>query len=150
MNTFKKQILATCKKVIDEKLNDLFSALKDITDSANNESKSSAGDKHETGRAMMQIEQEKLGKQIQEWETQKSILDKIDLSKPSNLISLGSLVETNKGLFFMAANVGKIKVEDKEVMVISLLSPLGACLMKHQEGDEFEFNKNAYKIMQIC
>lgn len=148
MSNFKQNVLLICKKVIDEKLNDLFLALKDVNESANNESKSSAGDKHETGRAMMQIEQEKLGKQIQEWETQKNILDKIDLAKSFHLISLGSLIETNKGLFFIAANVGKIKVGDKDVMVISRASPLGACLVKHKMGDEFEFNKASYRIIK--
>ena len=42
---------------------------KGILDAQNglqSESKSSAGDKHETGRAMLQLEAEKLGKQLQE------------------------------------------------------------------------------------
>jgi hypothetical protein len=149
MEHFKDQILIQCKLIIAEKINSLNDALKDITDSANNESKSSAGDKHETGRAMMQIEQEKLGKQIQEWETQKNILDKMDLTKNSNSISLGSLIETNKGLFFIAANVGKIKVNEKEIIVISMQSPLGTCFVRYKEGDEFEFNEVGYTIMHV-
>ncbi len=149
MEHFKDQILTQCKLIIDKKINSLNNALKEITESANNESKSSAGDKHETGRAMMQIEQEKLGKQILEWETQKNILDKMDLTKNSNSISLGSLIETNKGLFFIAANVGKIKVNEKEIIVISMQSPLGICFAKHNEGDEFEFNGINYKITSV-
>ena len=41
------------------------------------ESKSSAGDKHETGRAMLQLEMEKAGQQLQEVEKMKLILEKI-------------------------------------------------------------------------
>jgi len=154
MSAFKQQLLATCKAVIDKKINALNEALNEVTDAGNNETKSTAGDKHETSRAMMQIEQEKLGKQIQEWEIQKNILGKINTDsyreeKTSNTISLGSLIETSRGLFFIAANVGKVKTEDKEVMVISNQSPLGICFMKHKAGDEFEFNGVAYRISRV-
>ena len=149
MKYYKDQILVQCKLIINEKINSLNDALKEITESANNESKSSAGDKHETGRAMMQIEQEKLGKQIIEWESQKNVLDKIDLAKKTNSISLGSLIRTDKGLFFIAANVGKIKINEKDVMVISMQSPLGVHFVKYKEVDEFEFNKVRYRILSV-
>ncbi len=146
MNAFKEKILATCKAVIDKKINALMEALNEVTDAGNNETKSTAGDKHETSRAMMQIEQEKLGKQIQEWEIQKNTLNKINLEKTTNTISLGSFIETNRGLFFIAANIGKIKVGSKEVMVISMQSPLGIAFIKHNTGNNFEINNIVYQI----
>lgn len=149
MSAFKQNILEASKAIIDKKINALKEALTEATEAGNNETKSTAGDKHETGRAMMQLEQEKLGKQIEEWEIQKTILNKINLSPLSSIISLGSVVETNRGLFFIAANVGKIKTDEKEVMVISNQSPLGIFFMKHKLGDEFNFNGVAYKIITV-
>lgn len=146
MNAFKQKLLTSCKEVIDKKISALNEALSEVTDAGNNETKSTAGDKHETSRAMMQIEQEKIGKQIQEWEIQKNSLTKIDLEKTLNNISLGSFIETNRGLFFIAANIGKIKVEEKEVMVISLQSPLGLAFLKHKTGNSFELNNIVYQI----
>lgn len=149
MSAFKQNILEASKAIIDKKINALKEALTEATEAGNNETKSTAGDKHETGRAMMQLEQEKLGKQVEEWEIQKTILNKINLSPLSSIISLGSVVETNRGLFFIAANVGKIKTDEKEVMVISNQSPLGIFFMKHKLGDEFNFNGVVYKIITV-
>lgn len=146
MKQFKEQILQKCKELVDEKLNKLFYALEELNESAEAESKSTAGDKHETGRAMIQLEQEKIGKQIQEWEIQKQILEKIDLCKDSNHISLGTLIETDKGLFFLGVNIGKIKIKGQEVMVISTQSPLGKLLMNYQLNEKVNYMNSSYSI----
>ncbi|MFO0358781.1 MAG: hypothetical protein ACK50A_17635 [Sphingobacteriaceae bacterium] len=146
MKQFKEHILQKCKELVDEKLNKLFYALDELNESAEAESKSTAGDKHETGRAMIQLEQEKIGKQIQEWEIQKQILEKIDLCKDSNRIALGTLIETDKGLFFLAVNLGRIKIKEQEVMVISTQSPLGKLMMSHQLNEALNYLNTSYCI----
>jgi hypothetical protein len=149
MSTLKKSILLKCHSVIDEKIHALNTVLRDLTEAGNNETKSSAGDKHETARAMMQLEQEKLGNQIQEWEIQKNVLAKIDGEKTSSIISLGSLVESNNGYFFIAANIGKIQVGDSSVMVISTQSPLGLYFLNRTIQQEFIFNQTEYVIKNV-
>lgn len=146
MKQFKDQILKKCKELVDEKLNKLFYALEELNESAETESKSTAGDKHETGRAMIQLEQEKIGKQIQEWEIQKQNLEKIDLCKDAKRIALGSLIETDKGLFFLAVNLGRIKINEQEVMVISTQSPLGKLMMNHQLNEILNYLNTSYSI----
>ena len=59
----KQNIYSQCLLILNQKIEELNSALATATESANNETKSSAGDKHETARAMMQLEQEKLSLQ---------------------------------------------------------------------------------------
>lgn len=135
--------------MIDQKINALQMVLKDLTEAGNNETKSSAGDKHETARAMMQLEQEKLGAQIKEWENQKTILSKIDEDKGATSISLGTYIESNNGNFFIAANIGKIELNNVVVMVISTQSPLGLCFLNRSTGEEFHFNKTNYQILKI-
>jgi hypothetical protein len=64
--TLKNALLKKCKEQISSTILFLENHLKDLSSGAQNDSKSSAGDKHETARAMMQIEQEKVGKQLKE------------------------------------------------------------------------------------
>lgn len=146
MKQFKEQILKKCKELVDEKLNKLFYALEELNESAEAESKSTAGDKHETGRAMIQLEQEKIGKQIQEWEIQKLILNKIDLCKDQKQITIGSLIESSNGWFFIACNLGKITVNDQHIMVISNHSPIAKVFSDCKNGQEISFHNTSYII----
>lgn len=149
MNSFKQQLVIFCKNNLTQKVSDLTHALQDVTDAGNNETKSTAGDKHETARAMMQLEQEKLSKQVQEAENQLVEFEKIDFNKNTGSVALGSLTETNKGLFFISTSIGKIQLEDKTVFVISNKSPLGLVLIGKKEKDTVLFNGVSYVIENI-
>lgn len=142
----KNSILTACKQVIQYKITLLNDAIDELNDTEN---KSSAGDKHETTRAMAHLEQEKLSKQLKEWNVQNELLLKIDLSKENSGIGLGSLIETNKGQFFLACNLGKLIIDDQDIIVISLQSPLGEQFLKHKEGEQFDFNSTTYQILKL-
>lgn len=124
-------------------------ALAAASESANNETKSSAGDKHETARAMMQLEQEKLSHQLKELQEQKSELVKIDLSKPSAQIAKGTLIQSDKGFLFLSIGLGKITIDDKTVFAISSQSPLGIKLLGKKENDVVEMNGIIYSIQKL-
>ena len=145
----KQKIYNQCLDLIDEKIKNLHSALLNATESAHNETKSTAGDKHETARAMMQLEQEKLGNQLKELLELKAELEKIDVSKNSKQISKGSLIETDKGYLFIAIGLGKVIAEEKTVVVLSAQSPLGNKLMGKKENDVVEMNGVYYKIEKL-
>jgi transcription elongation GreA/GreB family factor len=124
----------------------LNDALQEVTDAGNNETKSTAGDKHETGRAMMQLEQEKLGNQLVDLESQKNDFDKIDFSINQTIISNGSLIETNKGFFLIASAIGKLEIDQITIFVISKKSPLALVLMGLKNNDTIDFNGMKYLI----
>lgn len=145
----KEKLVIECEQAHRQKINLLKASLKELDESAKSESKSTAGDKHETGRAMIQLEQEKLGKQLQEAEAQLVEFGKINFSLQSDQIVLGSLIETDKGLFLMATSIGKITVDSKHVFVISQLSPLGKVLLTKKQKDTVIFNGVSYKILSI-
>lgn len=149
MQSFKEQIIKSCKLHLDHKLNELKSALQEVTEAGNSETKSTAGDKHETARAMMQLEQEKLGKQLQEAEIQLADFERIDGSVQSESVVLGSLIETNKGFFLIAASIGKLMVDDKTIFVISNKSPLAIALNGKKQKDTVVFNGVSYVIINI-
>ena len=127
----------------------LKNTLQEVTDAGNNETKSTAGDKHETGKAMMQLEQEKLGKQLVALETQKNDFDKIDFSIHHSTISYGSLIETNHGFFLLASAIGKLEIDDKTIFVISNKSPLGIQLLGLKLNSKTTFNGINYEIKSI-
>ncbi len=121
----------------------LEQAWKDLLESNQQEGKSSAGDKHETAAAMVHLEMEQLGKQLEELKRQ---VEEVVRWSPENVILdqrvvMGSLVETNTGLYYMITGYGKLEVEGKEVYVIGPASPMGKVLMGKIAGERFEWGK---------
>ena len=113
------------------------------------ETKSSAGDKHETGRAMLQLEMEKAAAQLDAINEMKIALDKIDISNNSKIARLGSVVFTSKGNYFLSIAAGKIEATEKIFYGVSLSSPIGKILLGAKVGDSLSFNDNQFKIDQV-
>ncbi len=145
----KQKLIQTCSDYLKDKINSLNAIINEVSESSNAESKSSAGDKHETSKAMMQLEIEKLGTQLKDAELQLTEFEKINFSKNFHTIEQGSLVETNKGYFLIAGSIGKITVDDKSVFVISSKSPLALKLMGSKEKDTVIFNNVSYLINSV-
>ena len=121
----KNEILIHCKQVLTEKVHSFKDKLNELVSDAENDSKSSAGDKHETSRAMMQIEYEKISRLLKEMQRQKNDLEKVDIDSVSGKIKNGSIIKTNNGYLFLGAAVGKIEVDGIPVMSITPGSPIG-------------------------
>jgi len=58
----KEELYKLCVNHINDTINTNNKCLKQLSDAIASESKSTAGDKHETGRAMINLEQENLSK----------------------------------------------------------------------------------------
>jgi transcription elongation GreA/GreB family factor len=138
-----------CNQYIDNKIDILKNEINRTKESVANESKSTAGDKHETGRAMMHLEQEKNAAQLKKLIDTKNILNRIDASIQSDTIALGSVVETNHGNFFVSISAGKIEIDDSIYFAISLQSPIGNQLKGKRHSDTFTFNSKTYKITNV-
>ncbi len=147
--TFKQKIHAHCLGVLNSKILELENILKELDASAASDTKSSAGDKHETARAMVQIEQENTGKQLQELMEQKNILEQIDPALVSSQITKGSLVKTDKNLLYLSMGMGKINVDGKTIMVLSPQSPLGMKLMGLKAGNTAVINGVKYVVEAV-
>lgn len=138
-----------CLQLTREKINTVKGALNAATESANNETKSTAGDKYETGKAMMQLEQEKLGKQLQEMLAMENEIGRIDLTNSDKKIKKGSLIETDKGWFFIGIGYGKISVNKISVFTISENSPVGKKFLSLDKSNQLNFNSTIYNILSI-
>lgn len=141
---------AACKNVIDERLLMAQSAMTDAQASANQEEKSSAGDKYETGRAMAQLERDKAAVQVAEAMKMKEAFSRMDPNKNSTTIEFGSLVQTNQGYFYMGIAAGKLAVKGIECLAISQVSPIGKLMMGKRSGEAVTFNKQTFEIQTVC
>jgi transcription elongation GreA/GreB family factor len=145
----KGELLLQLKQIIDERINIAKNAMDAAQESANNEGKSSAGDKYETGRAMGQIEVGMYAKQLANAQKEKMLLDKIDLSLVSKSVGLGTLVETNKAFYFISISLGELKNVRKKIYAISQSSPIGAILMGKKVGEGFVFNGQKQELLSL-
>ncbi len=147
--SLKHKVFAACLELLNEKIEYLNADLSDLAFGSENDAKSSAGDKHETARAMMQIEHEKLGNQREEFLRQKNEIASIDVNRKSEKVTKGSLVKTNQGYLLLAVAIGKITIKDVSVIVLSPLSPLGQKLIGLKVSDKTEVNGVKYKIEEV-
>jgi len=145
----KFELQQQCKDLIDFRLERIQKTIADIEYSLKDESKSTSGDKHHTGRAMLQIERENAGNQLREIEKVVQQLDKVDINTTSKVIRLGSLVETNHANFFMSISVGKLEVNNIFYLGVAPNAPIGLCLLGKTEGEQFNFNGTVYKIENV-
>ena len=112
------------------------------------ETKSSAGDKHETGRAMIQLEQERLGSQMTALKNQLDGWSRIP-REPKESIALGALARLNGSWFYFSAAIGKLTMDGEEVTCLGLTSPLGQALMGMAEKGSINFRDQLWRIESI-
>jgi hypothetical protein len=136
-------------QLLEERIFELNHALNDLKSGAENDSKNSAGDKHETARAMMQLEQEKITRQLDEVIKQQNELKKMDINVSSPVIVSGTLVRTNIIYMFLAIPLGKVVIDGIPVMVLSPQSPIGMKLTGRKTGGSFELNGLDYRIEEF-
>ena len=147
--SLKQKIYDHYVQIVNDKIGMLQHILADLKESGANETKSTAGDKHETALAMLQIEQANKREQLKEAVAQKTILGNIDPTITAALVVNGSLIKTDRGYLFMSIALGKASVEGNAVIALSPQSPLGSKLMGKIKGDEVEMNAALYKIESI-
>lgn len=144
----KLELLPIIELALQEKLKLAQANFNEAQESVLNETKGTAGDKHETGRAMAQIEVEKAGKLLRESENQLSMFNKLKTVR-SSVATNGSLIHTNAESFFLGVPIGKIEVSGTFVFCISLQAPIGQILNAKKVGDHFSFNGKQYEIVGI-
>ncbi len=145
----KNQIYQRCLLQIEQNIQMQQNSIDNAQETSQSDTKSSAGDKYETTRAMMQIEIENNTKRLQEAQQQQKILSQINWQETFINVNLGSLVMTNQGTFFVAVGIGQLKLDEQKYFVISPQSPIGALLMHKKVGDAFVFMQKNYEVLEI-
>lgn len=145
----KQQLYNQCQQFLDNRLQAIQKTISEIQESLTSETKSSAGDKHETGRAMLQLEREKAGQQLAEIQKTSQILSKIDVSKTSKNIVLGSVVFTTNANYYFAISAGEVIFEDQKFYAISAKTPIAQELLGKTIDEQITFRKQSFTIINI-
>jgi hypothetical protein len=99
------------------------------------DTKSSAGDKHEVGRAMVQQELDKLEAQRAKLLQLRQDLKQLPLDGLPERVGLGSLVVTDQGTYLIGIGWGAVDVDGEVCYAISLASPMGQALKDRTAGE---------------
>ena len=143
----KSELLEIIHQKISEKIQKLEQLIAE-TRASNNDTKSSMGDKYETSREMLQQEINNLQIQLNEHLKSQQILKNIN-PNPHKVVSLGSLVETEKGMFFIAISLGELSFNQEKIFVISAESPLAKAMNGKKTGESFVVNNLSQIIKNI-
>ena len=145
----KVMIYKSTLEALNNKINDLRLILQESYPSMFDDSKSSAGDKHETALAMAQLEQEKLTKQLNILLLQEASMKVIDPTLKHQKITIGSLVETNKGWYYFSISLGQLICQKNAFFALSLEAPLGQIMRGKVAGEQVTFNGMITEIIGV-
>ncbi len=145
----KQQLHAACAADVEKRITTLREILRGIDASRSSETKSSAGDKYETGRAMLHLEETKAHQQLAQALLLRQELDRIDPAKPCTTVEPGSLVLTSRGTYYVAIGLGKLTLDQQLYYCISVQSPIGEQLLRKQTGESIEFNGTVIGIEAV-
>lgn len=145
----KRSMNELCLKTVGNRLDVIEENLKDLMHAKENETKSSAGDKYETGRAMIQNQEELFKTQRAQTRQILHTLLKIDPEKVCQQVEPGALVVLPSGYYYMSAGMGKMNIEKQDFFALSIGSPLGQAMKYKKPGEVFQFNSKDITILNL-
>jgi transcription elongation GreA/GreB family factor len=147
--SIKVELHSLCLNYVEQRIETAQKAISIAQASANEETKSSAGDKYETGRAMAQLEIEKNSAQLADALKLKATLSQIKPNQHTATAQLGSIVITSQGNFYLSISAGQLNVNGTEYFAISPVSPIGTRLMGIKKNEQFIFNNKSYQVIDL-
>ncbi|MDT0294731.1 transcription elongation factor [Mesonia ostreae] len=145
----RQQLLEACHLYVEERMLRLQTSIRGLESDLENETKSSAGDKYETSREMINTEISQLENQLKEFKKLQEILQLPNLQKAATKIQLGSIVTTSLANYFIAISAGEIKLKKQNFYAIGINSPIAKLLLGKQKDDRFSFRKEEIKILSV-
>ena len=145
MKSIKSEIHSTLCSILEKSVEEARREYILAKESRDSDTKSSAGDKFETGREMMQREMDKLSALVDNTLNSIAKLDRIADLPASAIFSEGSLVETDQDTYYISIGYGKLEA----AYAISIESPLGIELKGKKVGDRVEMRGRIITIKSI-
>jgi len=143
------KLIQACEEYLNKRIAVVKKAMNGLKEDLENESKSSAGDKYETGREMINIEWNKLTVQLNEYDRLSQILKRIEDHKPTNKVVLGSLVKTDAANYFISIPAGEIIAGNQKGYAVGVKAPIAQQLLGKEEGDHYTMNGKEFRILNV-
>ncbi|RYD79731.1 MAG: 3-oxoacyl-ACP synthase [Sphingobacteriales bacterium] len=149
MSTLKSQLYQLCLTFIQNRIENIEYSLQQARQASNDDTKSSAGDKYETTREMMQQEMDRNSKLLYEAGQQKIALQQVENADAAKEVKNGSLVLTSGGNFYISISAGELNVAGQKFIAVSQAAPIGRAFIGASMGQEVCFNGNKYLVTEI-
>jgi transcription elongation GreA/GreB family factor len=149
MSSIKEELYKMCIDHVQQRIAEARQAIEDAQDSSDEDTKSSAGDKYETGREMMQQVADRAQLQLNEANRLMVALSTITYGTSHASADTGSVVYTNQGQFYIAISAGTLHIGPQSFYAVSPASPIGIKLNGKKAGDEFDLNGRAYRVEKV-
>ena len=150
MSDLKKELYDLCVSYVRKSMDAAELGIKEAQKASNEDTKSSAGDKYETGRAMMQQETNRNLAQLNEANKLMVALNRISTTGTATKAETGSVIITSNGNFYLTISAGSLSVNGKTYFAVSPASPVGLMLADKVAGDSFTLNGKQYIIESVC
>jgi len=145
----KSALYQLCLNFIEKRIENIEYSLQQAREASNDDTKSSAGDKYETTREMMQQEMDRNSKLLYEAGQQKIVLQQVQNVEKAKIVKNGHLVLTSEGGFYICISAGELNADGHKIYAVSQASPIGKLLIGKTEGESFIFNTKQYQIKEI-
>ncbi|PRX48122.1 transcription elongation factor [Salegentibacter salegens] len=149
MNSIKEKLFKACEAYLEERIKRIETSMAGLESDLGNETKSSAGDKYETGREMINLEINKLAEQLQQFKSLKNTLNVAKNRTNTSSAQLGTAVKTNMANYFIAIPANRIIVDGEEYFAIGANSPIAQLLLNKKVGEEITFNGKSAKLLEV-
>ena len=147
MNPIKPALHALCHVFIEQRIAAARTAMQAAQESSSSETKSSAGDKYETGREMANAERDRNAAHMQQAQQLQAELGRISPDAPCDTVRPGALVHTSLGLFYVSISAGRL--EGHDVFAVSAAAPVAVALKGLRAGQEAVFNGKAVRVLAV-
>jgi hypothetical protein len=145
----KPALHAACVAFIEQRIAAARAAMQAAQESSSSETKSSAGDKYETGREMANAERDRNAAHMQQAQQLQAELARINPELPCDSVRPGALLRTSLGWFYLAISAGKLVVDSQEVFAVSAAAPVALALKGKRAGEEVLFNGKLLRIEEV-
>lgn len=149
MSPLKSQLYQLCLTFIQNRIENIEYSIQQARQASNDDTKSSAGDKYETTREMMQQEMDRNSKLLYEAGQQKIALQQIENVDAAKEVKNGSLVLTSGGNFYISISAGELKHDGQIFFAVSQAAPIGKLFIGKKVGEELNFNGKKYLVTDI-
>lgn len=147
MIAIKQQLFQYCRRYVAERSERIRRQLADLRESLDSETKNSSGDKHETGRAMIQLEQERLARALMEARRLEQDAERLPKPGPaSGPLAPGSLVRCGGQWYYIGIGAGSVEVDGTRYFCISPASPAGKQFLGKLPGDEVVLPSGTFRV----
>lgn len=145
----KTELIRHLGSLLADKMGAVRSEITATRDTFASDAKSSAGDKYEVGRAMVQQELDKLEDQLSKLVTLSLELARVPVDRTFDRVAFGALVMTDGGTYFVAIGLGRFELNGETCFVISPAAPLGQALLGRLAGDHVDFNGRTLEVLGV-